>query len=145
MDSVMPIEVRDLDEGVGILIVGTGIVTDKEYVDAHKKYLMQDEDKLKKYRYSLSDYTGVTKAATSTEAITLIANLCKRVAKISPEAVVVAVVANQDMIYGLARMSQILMDETGWEHQVFRNREDAESWIKKRVKEKYGIDDLKMA
>jgi len=140
----MPIDVRDLDEGLGILISGTGIVTDEEYVNSHKKYLSQDTKKLKKYRYSLSDYTAVTEAATSNEAITQIATLCKRASKVNPEAVV-AVVANQELIYGLARMSQILMDETGWAHEVFRNREDAEFWIKERVKVKYGIGDLTMA
>ena len=140
----MPIEVRDLDEGLGIFVLGTGSVSDEEYINAHKSYLTQDNDKLKKYRYSLSDYAGVTQANTSTQAITTIANLCKKASRVNPNAVV-AVVANKDLIYGLARMSQTLMDETGWEHEVFRNREDAESWIKKRVKEKYGIVDLTIA
>jgi len=31
---------------------------------------------------------------------------------------------------------------TGWETMVFKNREDAEAWITKKVKEKYGIDVL---
>ncbi|MHC4160152.1 MAG: hypothetical protein ACYSSO_13860 [Planctomycetota bacterium] len=140
----MPIETRDLDGGIGIFISATGVVTEEEYVEAHTKYLTQDKDKLQKYRYSLSDYTGVTGEKTSTEAISLIANLCKSAAKVNPYPVV-AVVAKQDLIYGLARMSQLLMSETGWEHEVFRNREDAESWIKERVKEKYGIRHLTMA
>jgi len=134
----MPFKIRDLDEGLGILIEAAGIITDDLYIDAHKKYLTQDIDKSIKYRYSLSDYTAVTNANTSTETITLIADLCKKAAKVNPD-VVVAVVAKHDLIYGLARMSQILIHETGWEHEVFRNREDAESWIKERVKEKYGI------
>jgi len=87
-DSAMPFEIRDLDEGLGILIEATGIITDDVYVEAHKKYLTQDNDKPIKYRYSLSDYTAVTKADTSTEAITLIADLCKKVAKINPDIVV---------------------------------------------------------
>ena len=53
--------------------------------------------------------------------------------------------ANRDLTYGLARMTEMLIDVTGWESKVFRNREDAEAWIKERVKEKYGILDLTMA
>ncbi len=71
-DSVMPFEIRDLDEGLGILIEAAGIITDDVYVEAHKKYLTQDNDKPIKYKYSLSDYTAVTNADTSTKAITLI-------------------------------------------------------------------------
>lgn len=40
------------------------------------------------------------------------------------------------------KMWEMLSDEMNWETMVFRNREDAEAWIKERVKEKYGIDDL---
>jgi hypothetical protein len=29
-----------------------------------------------------------------------------------------------------------------WETMVFRDREEAEAWLKERVKEKFGIDDL---
>ena len=39
-------------------------------------------------------------------------------------------------------MWEILADETKWEIMVFQNREDAEDWIRQKVKEKYGIGDL---
>ena len=42
----MSIEIRDLDEGWGILISDRGIITDDVYIKAHKKYLTQDADKL---------------------------------------------------------------------------------------------------
>ena len=41
----------------------------------------------------------------STEAITLTTDLFKKVAKVNPD-VAVAVVAKQELIYGLARISQ---------------------------------------
>ena len=50
--------------------------------------------------------------------------------------------SNQDLIYGLTRMWEVLSEGTNWETMASRNREDAEAWIKERVKEKYGIDDL---
>jgi hypothetical protein len=121
-----------------------GIVTEEEFVDNLRKHLTQDSNKFKKYKYSLSDYTSVIEIDISTEAITLVADLCINAAKVNP-APVSAIVAEQDLIYGLARMAQMLMDETKWEQEVFRNIEIAKFWIKERVKEKYGICDLAFA
>jgi hypothetical protein len=57
----MPIEIKDLEGGLGNIILGRGIVTEEEFVDVLKKHLTQDKEKFKKYRYSLTDYTAVTK------------------------------------------------------------------------------------
>jgi len=140
----MPIEIKDLDEGLGVSIIGRGVITDEEYLEALTEHLMQNKEKFKKYRYSLSDFTAVTKVCVSTKTITLINNLCISAAKINPNAVV-ATVADRDLIYGLARMSQLHIAETGWESMVFRDRRDAEAWIKKRVLEKYRIGGLTVA
>jgi len=41
-------------------------------------------------------------------------------------------------------MWEIIVENTGlqWETMVFRDREDAEDWIREKVKDKFGIDDL---
>ena len=106
-----------------------------------KKHLTQDKEKFRKYKYSLSDFTAAKKFEISTQKVEQIAELCRSSSTVNSEAIV-AVVANQNLIYGLARMWEMLSDEMNWETMVFRNREDAEAWIKERVKEKYGIDDL---
>jgi hypothetical protein len=62
--------------------------------------------------------------------------------KVNPKPVV-ALVADQDLIFGLARMWELLIDAAERETMVFRKREDAEAWITQKVKEKYGIDDVK--
>lgn len=61
----MPIEIKDLQGGLGNIIIGFGVVTDKEYVDALKEHLTQDKEKFKRYRYSLCDFTAITKAEVS--------------------------------------------------------------------------------
>jgi len=137
----LSIEISDSDGGLGNIIIGRKIIKDREYVDLMKKHLTQDEEKFKKYRYSLSDYTATTELDVSNDSIYLIAGYCDKASIVNPEAIV-AVVASKDLIYGLARMWDILSYRTEWEKKVFRNREDAESWIKERVKEKFGINDL---
>jgi len=137
----MSLEIRDINGGAGVLITGKGVVTEKEHVDAIIKHLMQDETKFRKYRYSLSDYTAVTEIVIPTEAIELIATYCERASKVNPKPVN-ALAADQDLIFGLSIMWQLLVEATDWETMVFRKREDAEAWITKKVKEKYGIDDV---
>ncbi|MBW1984188.1 MAG: hypothetical protein JRI53_05670, partial [Deltaproteobacteria bacterium] len=94
-----------------------------------------------KYRYSLSDYTAITKTDISTATVESTADFLLSVADINPD-VIAATVANQDVLFGLARMGEILRGKASWEEMVFRNMEDAEKWIQKRVKEKYGIETL---
>ena len=138
----MPVEIKDLDDGVGVIITGWGILTEEEWIDSLAKHLTQDKDKFKKYRYSLSDYTAVTETKISNNAINVIATYCEDASEVNPKPVVV-IVADQDILFGLSRMWELLVDSTDWETMVFRNRDDAEAWISEKVKEKYGIDDLK--
>ena len=82
---------------------------------------------------------GISKAEISTKAVNLIASLSISAAEINPD-IVLASVADQDSMYGLTRVAKTLRDKTNWENEVFRNRQDAEAWIKVRLKDKYGID-----
>ena len=138
----MPIEIIDLDEGRGNVIIGSGILTGEEYIDELKGHLAQDEEKLKSYLYSLTDYTAVTMVEEApTSVIRLSSELCKRAEAINPD-VIVAIVADNDLLFGLSRMWEILMDTTGWETKVFKARETAEMWIAKRLKERFGAEHL---
>ena len=137
----MPIKIKDLQGGLGNIIEGFGVLTDKEYVDALKEHLTQDREKFKRYRYSLGDFTAITKAEVSPKSISLIADLCVSAAKANRE-VIVGIAGAQDLVFGLIRMWDSLGEGTGWESEVFRSRQEAEAWIMERAKEKYGIDDL---
>ena len=137
----MPIEITDLDGGMGSLIVGHGVVTRQEYVDTMTRHLRQDTDKFAKYKYGLCDYSAVTKAEALPEDIREIANLCRGAARVAPGAVV-AMVAATDIVYGLARMWESLLDEMPWHTMVFTSRPDAEKWLKEKVKETFGLDGL---
>ncbi|MEJ2691207.1 MAG: hypothetical protein P8130_14955 [Deltaproteobacteria bacterium] len=140
----MPIEINDLDNGLGSLIEGKGYVTRQEYINALSKHLKQDQENLKRYRYSISDYTAVTDFDVRTEDITYVMGLSDEVAGVNPD-VIVAIVADKDLLFGLSRMFQLRLDATNWELMVFRKREEANAWIRNRVKEKYKIDGLKLS
>jgi hypothetical protein len=50
------------------------------------------------------------------------------------------VASPRDHGYGLARMWEALVEWVGWETMAFRSLTEAEDWIRRRVKEKFGID-----
>lgn len=139
----MSLEVIDVNEGLGNLIIGKGILTEKEYLETLTRHLTQDENKFKKYRFSLNDYTLVNKVEVQTSAIQMISSKCIAAAKINPD-VIMAIIADTDLLFGLARMAEVLMDETLWEIQVFRDKTEAIDWITQRMKVKFNITDFKI-
>ena len=137
----MSVQVIDCDDGMGNIIELRGMVTDREYVDALKDHLSQNEEKFSKYKYSLLDAMSVTRADVSTEAIKLIADLCIDASKINPDPII-ALATESDFLFGLSRMYEGLISETDWETMVFKSTEEAIEWIRQRVREKFGIDHL---
>lgn len=137
----MPIEIIDLDGGLGNLIMMTGAITESDFVEALQKHLTQDPVKYGRYRFSLTDLSDVTELSLSSDIIHEHSCACVRSAEINPD-VVVAVVSPQDLGFGLSRMWEILSGETSWEIQVFRDNAEARKWITERVKARWNITDL---
>ena len=137
----MPIKIKDVDNGFGNLILMSGIITEIEFAEAMHGHLSQDPDKFRKYLFSLTDLSEVTELDLSTSVIEKHSRACIHSAEINSEAIV-AVVAPRDLEFGFSRMWEILCEEISWEIRVFRNKEEAEIWIRKRVKIKWGLSDL---
>ena len=137
----MPIEIANTDDGNGNVIVFRGVITDQAYLDAFRKHLSQDAEVFRRYKYSLIDTRPISDINLSTGAIEQIALLCEKVSKINPDPVI-AFVAKSDLVFGLSRMYEALVGHTDWEIMVFRSREEAVEWIRKRVGVKLGLTDL---
>jgi hypothetical protein len=137
----MPVEIYDCDDGLGHYIVVRGAASVEEYVDAFKRHLEQDEEKFKKYMFCLCDYRGIKQFDLSSPMVQQLADMSVRAMEINSDAIV-ALVADQDLYFGLSRMFEALVFDKGWETYVFRSKEKALDWIRERVKEKFGIDNL---
>ena len=75
----------------------------------------------------------------SKSEIEAIAEIHKNAEKISPDRVV-AVAASKDIAFGLSRVWDANIGESQWERTIVRSRDEAESWIKEKVKSKFSID-----
>ena len=137
----MPIEIKDCDAGIGVIILAQGILTAQEVITHHKRHLTQDKEKFSKYRYSLSDLTAVTQTDVTNDTVKLLADMCIEASKMNPHPIV-AIAASDDLVYGFSRMIDALMYETRWETNVFRSKTEAKEWIKEKVSDKFGINNL---
>ena len=143
----MPIEIKDCDEGRGNIIISRGTVTDSDLVDSFQSHLTYDKEKFKKYKYILIDHTALTQVDISNETVDLIAELCADVSTVNPDSIVamvtnVTIGANIELIKRISRMYDIFIHQSCWKTMVFRTRIEAVRWIKREVREKFGIDDL---
>lgn len=133
----MPIEITDTDGGRGNIIKASQTITESDLLCAVTTHLKQPPEKFKKYLYSLIDLKEVTKLDISVKTVRQISLMCKAQAQNNPDAIV-AIIAEQDVTFGLARMWQMLSNSTLWEMQVVRNMETANKWVLKRSEEKWG-------
>ncbi len=135
----MPIDIKVLHDGVGILYLCHGTVTGKDFIEANKQ-ILTDNEHLKQVRYGIVDETAIDDIQMSESEMLTVTAQDKKLASLVPPGATVAVVAKGDFAFGLARIWESFIEHTGWETMTFRNREKAESWVKEKVKANFGID-----
>lgn len=143
----MPIEIQDCDGGIGNIILSKGMVTDQELIQSLKNHLSQDKDKYKKYKYILIDNTELAKVVFTDKTVEFIAGQFADDARVNPDTVVAMVVyvameANMGLIDGISRMREIFINQSCWETVLFRTKNEAVRWIRLKVRDKFGIDNL---
>ena len=143
----MPIEIKDCDRGIGNYIENRGMVTDQELIDSLISHLTQDKAKFKKYKYILLDHTSLTKMEITNETVELIAGLWADTSRINPDSIVAIVAyaafgAGIDLLNIISRLHELFIYQSQWDIRLFRTKPQAVRWIREKVKEKFGIDDL---
>ena len=136
----MPIEVKYLDNGIGVMFIGEGIVTGDDIISSNRE-VFSSEERMKNYKYGFIDYSIASQLSVSNSEIESMVSQQMKASEFIPDAVL-AFVAKKDLEFGLTRMWEIIAENTGlqWETMIFRNRGKAEIWIKDRIREKYNID-----
>ena len=130
----MPIQIKYLDNGLGVLFMGEGIVTGDDVINSNRE-IFSSEDKFKNYKYGFIDYSNITHLNVSNSELGIIVSQDKKAFQFLPDGVI-AIAAKQDLEFGINRMWEIIVENSGiqWETMVFRDKEKAKIWIKDRVK-----------
>jgi hypothetical protein len=135
----MPIDIKVLHNGMGILYLCHGTVTGKDFIDTNNR-LLTFKDRLKHVRYGLIDMTDTDDLKISESELLTITAQDKKIASFVPSRSVVAVIAKDDFALRIARIWESFIEHTGWETMTFSVRWKAESWIMERVRANYGFN-----
>lgn len=132
----MTIEIKYFDGGKGVLWRASGTLTGADLLSANKEMFSRDIV-AEPYHYGLFDSTAVADLNISAETMRTNAMEDASEARQMPK-FVYAIYANSDVIFGLARMWEALLGESGWVTHTFRKRSDAVEWLKAQVATKFG-------
>ena len=143
----MPIQIKDCDGGVGVIIETRGRVTGRELIDAFNNHLTPDEEKFKQYKYILIDHFELTKVDITDETVEMISALFAEPSRVNPDSVVAMVTyvsygANIEIADRISKLHEVFSNRSCWDTLLFRTKPQAVRWIRGKVREKFGIDDL---
>jgi hypothetical protein len=134
----MPVELKYYDNDSGVLFIGKGVITGRELIEATKIHYY-DKERMKLYRYGLCDYINVDGVEVSRQEIETLVQMNVSAADIIRDGVV-AIVAKDNLAFGLIRMFQIMMDKLNWELHTSRSRDENILWLTEKVREKFDFE-----
>ena len=137
----MPVAVTDTDNGQGNVIRAWGHVSEPEFLDTLSEHYGQPTEKFAAYLFGLSDFSEIAAFDLSVQGVKAVAHMSVDLARKHPD-LVVNVIAPRDMVFGLARMFEMLSNEAGWEISVFRDRGEAVARTRERVRDRFGVSVL---
>ena len=124
----------DYIEDGGIIIRVEGLISGNEIKKAND-IIYESPDKIKKIKYQICDLTIASDFSASESDIRAISNQDKKASEINPN-MLIAVVGEKDVIFGLARMWEAFSYDSPFETMVFRKMEDAQQWIREKLHKK---------
>jgi hypothetical protein len=134
----MPIDIQGRQNGLGVIYNCRGAMTIDDFFQAGMGFLAHPEG-IKEWRYAIIDLTFVEAMNITSDDIRAVVEQNKRIAALAPPGPILAVASPRDLGFGLARVWEALVEQTGWETMTFRSRSEAEDWIKERLFQKFGI------
>jgi hypothetical protein len=89
----MPIDVKVLHDGVGIMYLCHGTVTGKDFIEANKQLLGSSRENLKRVRYGIVDAMTIDDIHMSESEMLTITAQDKKIASLVPPGTIVAVIS----------------------------------------------------
>jgi hypothetical protein len=125
----VPVEIKYQDSDTGVVQLGKGLVTGREFIEAVKK-IISDDQRLRRLRYSVTDMLDVEDCEMTDDELIAVAHLNFEAAQINP-GLKIAIIVPNNFIYCLAKIWQTYAERTKWQSLIFWNRDEAQNWIRK--------------
>lgn len=127
----MAIRMNTMDEGSGIEIIASGVVTGEEIIAAHRT--IYSEENLKRQKYQLIDRTQCDEYVVTPGEIKIIAEIDKAASVVNPD-ITIVIVSPTELQFGMSRMWQAYVEEKIFRTRIFRDRKSADEWIREEMK-----------
>lgn len=122
----MAIRINYIDNGIGIEINASGIVSGEEIIEAHKE--IYSKENVTRQKYQIIDRSDCEEYLVSHEEVKKIAELDKAASKSNPN-IIIAIIASSDLQFGMSRMWQAYIEESNFVTKIFHDRKSADEWI----------------
>ena len=129
----MPIEVNYIDDGKGVEILASEVVTGKELIAAQDKIYAPYT--LAAQQYHIIDKSQCTEYAVTAADILIISEMDRKAAQINPN-IIMAIIESSSLQFSLSEVWQAYVESFVQHSQSFTNRHDALEWIAQTRQEK---------
>lgn len=127
----MPVEVSYRDDG-GVVLTGQGRLSGEELIEINNAIYASDE-RIRAISYQLCDFTSVNDFGVTSAEVQYLVVQDSEASKINP-GMLIAVVAEQDVAYGMARIWASYNDDPSLGKAVFRELAEAEAWLEDQLR-----------
>ena len=126
----MAIEITYTDDGLGVELISSGVVTGQDIIEALKQ--IYGDERFGKLQYLIADKTGCTEYEVETDDVRTIASMDAESSKLNPD-LVEAHIAPLDIQFGVSRIWHAYVSQTRPKSNIFRDRETALEWVKRHM------------
>lgn len=123
----MAYEISYSENPFGVITKFSGVVTNEDLNQSCLDRLSLDE-RIKNAVYILDDFLEVIEIEATSEGVQKTASFAIKASKLNKELGYLSIVPNE-LLYGMSRMWQAYTDDTGWERNIVRTREEAKKYV----------------
>ena len=135
----MPIQLEFVHDGLGVIYRCRGTLGLQHFSVANDQLLAAPE-RMRKLKYALIDAVSVEPTIFSPSEMESIVLQDRQIASYAAPGLLVALVAERNVVFALARMWEVFIEGIGWETKIFPSIAEAQDWVRIRVKEKFHLD-----
>ena len=135
----MPIQLEFVHDGLGVIYRCKGTLGLQHFSVANDQ-LLAVPDRIRKLKYAVIDAALMEPTFFSPSEMDGIVLQDLQIASYAVPGLLVALVAERNVVFALARMWEAFIEGIGWETKIFPSLAEAQDWVRIRAKEKFQVE-----
>lgn len=127
----MSVKVNILEDGKGVEIIASGVVTGSEILAIQRE--RYNEARFQKQRYQIIDKSQCTEYNVTYKDIDMISKYDREAAEVNQN-IIIAIIESESLQFSLTQLWQTHIHDCALLTKSFKNRDNALKWIEKNLK-----------